>query len=172
MEYQYPITAISRGGESRIFYDADALWAFIRDRSIGKVGAYWTEARGFCLSEKRPLTKVPDGADHRFWHGLTRNEWILRDNAGRPVDKEQIPAPPVIYRSTSRWARSTRYCDKAKRHAAELGLPIPGTGMCRRYKHSRQGAWSKKGKNGAHNQRKGIKLYEDPIIRRGDIDDL
>jgi hypothetical protein len=133
MDYLFPITAINRGGETRIFYDAEALWAFIRDRNNGNVGGYWTESYGWRFNDRpRALIKVCDNADSRFWTDIYRNDWILRDDRGRAVDKERIPAPP--FQSKSKWLARWNQRYGGKDRAAELGLPIPGTGHCRRYK--------------------------------------
>lgn len=162
MNYQFPLVATNRGGDTRLFYDADSFRAFAYDRSNGGVGGYWLEAYITFNSGKRRLERLHSRDTISWWSGSAENNWIVRDNAGRVVDKEHFK---VSYSWTfPRWERARR--------AAEQGLPIPGTGHCRRYKHSRQGAWTKNGKNGAHNQRKGIKLFEDPLIRRGNLEDL
>lgn len=167
MKYQYPITATNRGGESRTFYDADALWSFIRDPNVGRVGGYWLETY-YGLTGNHKLTRLHSTDTLAWWRNSYENDWILRDDRGSVVDKNQVPAPP---RPARGWSLRYEKRQEDKRRAAERGDPIPGTGKGRRY-WRRSKSWTKNGRNGAHNQRKGIKLYEDPRIERGDFDDL
>lgn len=162
MNYQFPIVATNRDGETRVLNDHQSFCDFAFSRVNGRVGAYWNESGGFSFGNYRGPTKVPEDADPRFWHHIVKNDWIIRDNCGRVVDKEDFKLPYIGY-----WGNMRRL---DQRRAAEQGLPIPYTGTRRRWRSSKK--WTKNGRNGAHNQRKGIKLYEDPLIKRGEIDDL
>jgi hypothetical protein len=171
MEYQFPLTAIHRNGTTRVLEDAKSFLEFARDSTNGNVGAYWLETYQGWGSER--LVRLY-AKDTLRWRTGVENDWIVRDTRGRPVDKEKVTLPPgqklkpVVYNYAGNWGIRRAQRDKAIARAMELGLPIPGI---------RKRRWHRKsstinGRNGAHNQRKGIKLYEDPKIKRGDFDDL
>lgn len=54
------------------------------------------------------------------------NEWIVRDDRGKIVTQDDV-REAARKRHGSHYYRRETYLDK-KRHAASLGLPIPGTG--------------------------------------------
>ncbi|RYE96180.1 MAG: hypothetical protein EOO77_41475, partial [Oxalobacteraceae bacterium] len=93
MNYTYPLIATSRSNETRIFRDAETFLAFARDRRNGGVGAYWLEARVNLFSGKSPkLFRASEGGLFDRWRETTRNEWIVRDDRGRVVDRAEIAA--------------------------------------------------------------------------------
>jgi hypothetical protein len=163
MNYTYPLIATSRSNETRIFRDADTFLAFARDRRNGGVGAYWLEARVNLFSGKSPkLFRASEGGLFDRWRETTRNEWIVRDDRGRVVDRAEIAAakgdgPRRYYRYRADVVL-----------AAKLGLPIPGTSN-RRGGNKR---YSKNGRNGTYNRDKGLFLFEDNEIARGNFTDL
>ncbi len=160
MIYTYPLIALNREGETRLFYDAETFCAFAHDRSNGRVGGYWLEYYSG-WGERTRL--VPAAAAEVYTYQRPDiNDWIVRDDRGRVVDIRDFPRP----RYRPYWAYG-RYRDQ--RVAAERGLPIPGSGHRRGRSRKK---WTKNGRNGAHNQRKGVKLYEDPRIANHEFDDL
>lgn len=160
MEYQFPLTAINANGETRIFNDADSFRKFAFDRANGGVGAYWMEAYQHFGSVRLIRLYQESTIRERWYPSAAKNNWIVRDNRGRVVDKQDFYIPYV-------WPYGYRWTAERQK-AAENGLPIPGTGKRRWHRKSS----THHGRNGAHNQRKGIKLYEDPKIRNGELDDL
>ncbi len=167
MEYQFPLTAIHRNGTTRVFNDAKSFLEFTRDRSNGNIGGFWAETH-MHWNGNRKMLRLYSESSLDWWTGV-QNDWIVRDDYGRPVDKSKIVLPDgEVFPVQGYWNKRFARQKEAVAHAMEKGLPIPGT---------RKRRWHRKssthhGRNGAHNQRKGIKLYEDPKIKNGDFDDL
>lgn len=133
MQYQFPLTAINRKGETRIFNDAESFRKFAFDRTNGGVGAYWMEARGYFGTDRNKLIRVYQESTirERWYPSGVKNNWIVRDNRGRPVDSQDFYVPYV-------WPHGYRWTAERQK-AAENGLPIPGTGKRRRRKcHCRE----------------------------------
>lgn len=160
MDYQFPLVATHREGNTRIFDDAESFRAFAFDRANGGVGAYWMEGYTYYGSVRLFRIHNESTIRERWYKDCAKNTWIVRDNRGRVVDKKDFYVPYV-------WPHG--YLWSAERqHAAENNLPIPGTGKRRWHRKSS----SVKGRNGAHNRRKGIKLFEDPLIKSGNVSEL
>lgn len=172
MDYQFPLVATNRDGKTRIFYDADTFRAFAFNRQVnGNVGGYWIERYEYTLKNERRLARIYTLEGMRLWNKPTQNDWIVRDNAGRVVDKEVFKTSlRTNFNSGSKWDRMFRRREIEVARAVERGGPIPYVGRGRRWRSSKK--WTKNGRNGAHTQRKGIKLYEDPLIKGRDFDDL
>ena len=127
MEYQFLLTAINAKGKTRIFSDAEAFRKFAFDHTNGGVGAYWMEARDFFLNGSAgKLIRIyrESTITERWYRNGVKNNWIVRDNRGRPVDKKDFEVP-YVSRYGYRWTQE-------RQHAADNGLPIPGTGKRRR----------------------------------------
>lgn len=159
MEYQFPLIAINRNGETRIFNDADSFREFAFDRKNGGVGGYWMEHYGCFWGIKPKLTRAYSEWGVETFRGA-ENNWIVRDNCGKVVNKKDFEVP-------HKWTWQ-RHLDA--RHAASLGLPIPHTGKGRRWRSGKK--WTKNGRNGAYNRSKGLKLYEDPKVRDSNFDEF
>ena len=127
MKYLFPLVATNRDGQTRIFNDAASFRAFAFDRTNGGVGAYWMEARDF-FGNRRQLFRIYEESTirERWYRSGVKNTWIVRDDRGRPVDKDEF-----IVKDTRRY--SYRWTEERQK-AAEQGLPIPGTGKRRKRK--------------------------------------
>ena len=172
MEYQFPFTAISRSGETRVFEDAKSFLEWFRDTP--HVGAFWYEGR-LGWSRRKGLTKLT-GPDHLGWSTVAVNEWVVRDLLGRPVDCKKVDLPPGqtlkprIINHAGIWGVRRYQRDKATIHAIENGMPVPGCGKPRGKRSSK--SWTKNGRNGSYNRSKGLKLYEDAKLRGLDFDEF
>lgn len=127
MKYLFPLVATNRDGKTRIFNDADSFRKFAFDRTNGGVGAYWMEARDF-FGKTTNLFRIHHESTirDRWYRSAVKNAWIVRDDRGRPVDKNEF----IVQDNRSynyRWSEE-------RQQAADLGLPIPGTGKRRKRK--------------------------------------
>lgn len=156
MEYIYPITALSHTGESVMLHTERQAGEFLRTH---RVGVFWNGVINYWqdYSKERRRPQLSDLTLSRYT--VIEYDWIMRDDWGRVVKPQEVALPSSPY----------DHHRKARR-AASLGLPIPCTGKRRRW--HRNSSWSKKGKNGAYNQAKGLKLYEDGLITSGHYQDL
>lgn len=164
MKYQFPIVAINRDGKTHTLDTLKDVEDFCNDRKNGKVGGYWYEYYFYGWEQEKripDLRKSYSPTSFDLFGNFTENDWILRDNAGKVVDRKQLFPPRPMYHHYNKVMAE-------KRAYAEKGLPIPGAGKRRCHRKSA----SDKGRNGTYNRDKGLKLYEDPRIERGDFDDL
>ena len=80
MEYLYPLIATDRDGKTELFYDADSFREFALHR-CAKVGGRWA------VTEYRWSNTV-----------VVENDWIVRDDRGRPVDIDDFRVTKYYYR--------------------------------------------------------------------------
>lgn len=76
MVYLFPVIASNRGGDTVLLYSVSEVLAFVKGKFVG---THWFR--------DKPLYSWSRDPDY--------NDWILRDDRGRPVDyREFIPARP------------------------------------------------------------------------------
>lgn len=112
MEYKYPLTAIHKSGKTNMLYTFDEVRAF--KLKHGWWGEHWQKNWSWVF-ERVTHPSIP-----YFWNRKDEPlnyDWIIRDDWGRKVK------PTDFDFSNNDW-RERRL--KKIRHAAALGLPIPG----------------------------------------------
>ena len=104
MIYTFPIVATHRDSHTELFYSWEKflVWAATHDFNSHFVEEY-----------------LHHDPFYGYYHcnRVSCTMWVVRDDKGREIDKRDIVWP------VRNWAK--KYY-KAKRRAAELGLPIPG----------------------------------------------
>ena len=118
MDIIYPVTAISRDGNTRVLNNLAELRTFCR--AHGAVGPEWTHYNCGPLARYRM-----DG------HPMA---WILRDDRGRPVDPRKDfdndrfydYGDRIVYYNYGGNRRASFAGRNDVHRAMELGLPIPG----------------------------------------------
>jgi hypothetical protein len=117
-----PFILIRKDGKTWVYYDLSELAAAARDAQI-QVHTYW-------YFYEHQSIKGPDGWKREYTR--VENDFIVRDDRGSRVSSEDIraalPSPTRRILPDDWWNRR----DDEKRHASDLGLPIPGTGKRRR----------------------------------------
>ena len=109
MKYQFPLIAINRDDSTRLFYTAAEFRAFAFDRRNGGVDAEW-------------VTYASDSLWARLRGDCTTNEWIVRDDRGRPVDKNVF------------WIKYPNWKNRKGKHVYRDG-PVPSLRYWGRQKH-------------------------------------
>ena len=94
MIYIFPVTAIHAGGDTRILNNVDEMLDFARKRQVGTEWNSSVNEYGECII-------------------ASCNEWILRDDAGRPVNYRDLLPPRKDYKK------------RRKAHTYRSG-PVPG----------------------------------------------
>lgn len=119
MKILFPVIALHRDGKTVVLDNLDLLRDFVRGKSVGPEWNYtWAYDYNYRVM--------------RYVYGEygPQNDWILRDDAGRPVD----PPAPICVKG-GWWQR--RMNEVAQ--AAAKGLPIPRTGYRRGRRRKRGG---------------------------------
>lgn len=115
-----PFTLIRAGGaETYVFDNMNALASFVSQYRI-RVEEYHVSS----IADKVFRDYKSLGF---FGYTPTYNDWIVRDDLGQIVTDNDLYERPNYH--TRWWYKGER----EKLHAAELGLPIPGTGKRRRW---------------------------------------
>lgn len=126
MKILFPVIATHRDGDTVLLYDLMELSSFVRGR---RVGSNWfgIPSTRFGIPTYRALEVV-------------QYDWILRDDAGRPIDWCAVDLPELPnWRFGGFYATRYKYYAKRRKelqNAIDKGLPIPGTGKRKRGRHS------------------------------------
>jgi hypothetical protein len=118
MNILYPVVALNRDGTTELLYNHEEVCEFVRKRRVGATWELRTYRRLYFRGEF-----IRDYFTKSF-------DWILRDDLGRKLDPDYFPTTYSVGYWSKRWEK--RQEDKS--HAAEVGLPIPGTGKRKRRK--------------------------------------
>ena len=102
MKPSMPVTAIHRDGRTIVF---EGWNDFLR----------WATKVPFAEKFRDAFT-----SESYRWLNTPATEWIVRDNNGKPLVKDKIDFSSI----ETPWQKAYY---KMHRHAAQLGLPIPGT---------------------------------------------
>jgi hypothetical protein len=116
MNILYPVVAINRDGTTELLYNYEEVCAFVRTHRVGNTWEFHTYRAVYSRGEftRDYFTKFFD--------------WILRDDRGRKLSPNDFPTTYSVGYWSDRWEKR----QEEKRHAAETGLPIPGTGKRKR----------------------------------------
>lgn len=117
IDFTYPLTAIRDNGETIVAVSPEQAAAFnyLRPGPKHVESVLWISA----ITRAGPVWRK-----HTIHH-----EWIVRDHHGAVVLHEDLPRTNAPRHG---WLRRRLL---EAREAAERGLPIPGTGVRRRYRH-------------------------------------
>jgi hypothetical protein len=124
MKYLFPLTALSRDGETRLVYGVEAFREFARGRLIGERFSAWTLAYSRFLRAYEWIEKP--------------NDWIVRDDRGRVVLAHAFDPTP-----STNWKK--RYRSRRGDFEHRNG-PVPG--LRGGYRRLSQGARKRHGGRG------------------------